>query len=507
VIAAVVAAVVLKAEARDTRMLVASGSAIAAIAPDGTRTGVLPDAEDAAFSPDGTLIAFARSGDLWVANADGSGQRRLESTPNVEEWGPSWSPDGKVLVYSARVGGKRQIRLVQLPTGPSARVAPSDAEEWSPAFSRSGRLAFVSSRGGTPAVYVSGADGKNAAVFDATPPEAPPTEVPPTEVPPTDVRDLAWSPDGKRLAYTSEAEDGTTTLVVDDGATQVDLTVTPAQDEHPVWSPTGSRIAYDDGDGHLRSVAADGTDQRELGGGRPLDWRVVPVGKAAYPNLVQRPPSGLVVTAGAHGRWLLGFTSMVDNRGPGVMWIRGTRPAGSTVMNVRQLVTIKGGATRVLPESGELHYTVAPPHYHWHFLGFDRYELRSAGAYTLLVRDHKSGFCLEDHYGVAQGVPHGPPRFLSDCEQFHPQARYVEEGSSVGYTDRYPANFHGQNLDVTKVPAGRYWLVHRANSDYHLRETHYGDNAASLLVRITWPGGHGSPPTVTPLRVCSRERC
>jgi len=36
-------------------MLVASGSAIAAIAPDGTRTRVLPDAQDAAFSPDGTL--------------------------------------------------------------------------------------------------------------------------------------------------------------------------------------------------------------------------------------------------------------------------------------------------------------------------------------------------------------------------------------------------------------------------------------------------------------------
>ena len=497
-IAAVAAAVALRAEPQDERMLVAAGGAIVAIAPDGTRARVLADAQDAAYSPDGTLIAFARSGDLWVANSDGSGRRRLASTPNVEEWGPSWSPDGQMLVYSARADDRRQIRVVQLPTGTSRRVAPSNAEEWSPVLSRGGRLAFVSSRGGMPAVYVSPADGKSVTAFDVTPPP---------EVPPTDVRDLAWSPDGKRLAYTREAEDLTTTLVVDDGTAQVDLTSTPAHDEHPVWSPTGSRIAYDDGDGQLRSVAADGTDQRELGDGRPLDWLVVPIGKPAYPNLVQRPPSELLVTAGAHGRWLLGFTSMVDNRGPGVLWVRGTRLGRSHVMNVRQLIALEGGRTRVLPESGELRYTVAPPHYHWHFLGFDRYELRSAGEYTLLVRDHKSGFCIADHYGIALGVRHGPPRFLSSCEQFNPRARYVEEGSSMGYTDRYPANFHGQNLDITKVPAGRYWLVHRANPDYHLRETQYGDDAASLLVRITWPGGHGAPPRVTPLRACARERC
>jgi hypothetical protein len=104
-------------------------------------------------------------------------------------------------------------------------------------------------------------------------------------------------------------------------------------------------------------------------------------------------------------------------------------------------------------------------------------------------------------------VAHGPPRFLGDCDQFHPEARAVEEGSSVGYTDRYPAFFHGQNLDVTHVPAGRYWLVHRANSDFHLREEHYGDDAASLLVRIAWPHGHEDAPVVTPLRTCLKERC
>jgi hypothetical protein len=496
-IAGTAAALAIRPEPRDARLLVASGSAIVAIAPDSTRTPLLPDAQDAAYSPDGTMLAFARSGDLWVANADGSGQRRLATTPNVVEWGPSWSTDGQSLFYSARVAGRRQIRVVHLPTGPSARIAPSNAEEWSPVVSSTGRLAFVSTRGGTPAIYVSQTTGTGITAFDTVPPA----------VPPTDIRDLAWSPDGKRLAYTSEAADTTTLLVVDDGTTQVDLTTVPAEDEHPVWSPTGTRIAYDDGNDHLLSVAADGSDLRQLGEGRPLQWHVVPIGKPEYPNLVQRPPSGLVITEGSHEQWLLGFTSMVDNRGPGILWIQGTRHGSSQVMDVRQLVTLQGGGTRILAESGELHYTVAPPHYHWHFLGFDHYELRSAGAYKLVVRDHKSGFCIADHYGIAQGVPHGPPRFLGNCAQFDPRARFVEEGSSVGYTDRYPANFHGQNLDLTNVPAGNYWLVHRANSDFHLRETHYGDDAASLLVRIAWPNGHRAAPTVSTLRVCSKERC
>ena len=318
---------------------------------------------------------------------------------------------------------------------------------------------------------------------------------------------MRWSPDGTELVYTSVAADGTTSLVVDDGTTQTPITQ-PGTDERPVWSPTGSRIAFDDGHGSLQSGR--GRRQRPA---RPRQRARRSTGGSCrsatpkFPNLVQRPPSELVVTPGANGRWLLGFTSMVDNRGPGILQIRANRPQGSKVMLVRQLVQLAGGGTRVLPSSGELRYVVAPPHYHWHFLGFDRYELRRAGDFALLVRDHKSGFCIADHWGTAIGVPHGPPRFLGDCEQFHPEARAVEEGSSVGYTDRYPANFHGQNLDVTHVPAGLYWLVHRANSDFHLREEHYDDDAASLLVRIAWPQGHGDAPIVTPLRACLRERC
>jgi DNA-binding beta-propeller fold protein YncE len=489
VIAAYAAAAVIKPEPRAARMLVTNGGAVDAITPDAKPKLLIPNAQDAAYSPDGTLVAFARGGDIWVANADGSGQRRLAATPAVEEWAPSWLPGGTSIVYTANVAGRRQIRIVQLPTGPSTRIAASNAEEYGATVSPGGKLAFVSTRSGTPAIYVADASGLGATAFDTTP----------RATPFADIHDLAWSPDGTKLAYDAVLADGTTGIVIDDGATQTQL----PPGAQPVWSPGGTRIAFAS-NGDLMSVALDGTDVRTLGFGTPLDWRVVPIGTPKFPNLVQRPPSELVIEHRADGHWLLGFTSMVDNRGPGILWIRAARAPGQHVMVVHQLIQLAGGGRRVDAPSGELKYVNAPPHHHWHFLGFDHYELRSVADFKLIVRDYKSGFCIADHWGHAIGVPHGPPRFLGDCAQFHPGARAVEEGSSVGYTDRYPAFFHGQQLDVTKVPAGRYWLVHRANEDFHLRESSYADDAASILIRLTWRAG---APTVTRLRTCLRERC
>src|SRR4051794_31875356 len=128
-------------EPQDARLLVADRGAVVAVAPDSTRKTLIADAQDAAYSPDGTFVAFARDGDLWLANSDGSGQRRLAKTPNVAESGPSWLADGSAVVYTAEVHGSRQIRLVPLPTGLSRRLAASGAEEYSATLSRQRRPA------------------------------------------------------------------------------------------------------------------------------------------------------------------------------------------------------------------------------------------------------------------------------------------------------------------------------------------------------------------------------
>jgi YD repeat-containing protein len=72
-------------------------------------------------------------------------------------------------------------------------------------------------------------------------------------------------------------------------------------------------------------------------------------------------------------------------------------------------------------------------------------------------------------------------------------------GTTPGYTDRYPAFFHGQNIDITGVPNGIYVLTHRVNASMQLHELRYDNNAASVRVRLTWRAGY---PVVRVLRTC-----
>ena len=213
------------------------------------------------------------------------------------------------------------------------------------------------------------------------------------------------------------------------------------------------------------------------------------------PDLDQRAPFRLTVEGTK-----LGFASATDNVGEGPIWIRGSRPRSDRPMVATQLVRLSNGAVRSYGDAGRLRYTPEATHSHWHLLDFQRYELRTLDG-KLVVRDRKSGFCLADHYGLARRrvAAFRGGSFYGNCAEGNPGALSVEQGTSIGFTDLYPAHFHGQNLELRGVPAGVYVLVHRANPELRLEEIDYTNNAASLRIRLDWKGG---VPKVTTLRTC-----
>ncbi len=231
------------------------------------------------------------------------------------------------------------------------------------------------------------------------------------------------------------------------------------------------------------------------------------------PDLDQRVPHDLViqpVVRAGKQRFHLGFTSAVDNIGRGPLIVRARRlSVEEPFMVANQGVLLSNGRVRKYRGVGIVRYVESETHEHWHVLPFERYELRRAEDFALVVRDRKTGFCLSDRHEIDQGVrvPGKPSRpvYQAFCGPADRDRLAIEEGASVGYRDVYPAHLEGQYLDLTEVAAGYYVLVHRVNAARRLRELDYENNDASLLVRLTWPRGRASPPDVQVLSECERR--
>jgi Tol biopolymer transport system component len=126
-----------------------------------------------AYSPDGRTIAFSRTtdafnSDIFLMDADGSRLRRLTRSQGThdklgEEMTPAWSPDGHTLVFSSNRDGNLELYAIDRSGRNERRLTSTPRlDEENPRFSRDGRRLLYVANG---RVLTSNADGSRVRVL------------------------------------------------------------------------------------------------------------------------------------------------------------------------------------------------------------------------------------------------------------------------------------------------------------------------------------------------------
>ncbi len=258
-----------------TRVTFISGNAVFIVDADGANrrqvtdhdfVGLFPVLSAAAWSPDGSRLAFTAgwSGDsaVYVMDADGSNFQQITDR-FAESGSPAWSPDGSRLAFTGdpgyeAVGSSDTTRI----NGRLVNISRSFATSFAPV-----------------AIYVVDADGGNLRKLH-------------------NGFDPVWSPDGSRLAFTSEAgivvvdADGSNLQAPTGKFALFSKRVLPSVEGSvvveaagidpevvrffgPRWSPGGTHILFAadrDGDYDIFVMDAGGTQVQQLTDNDYNDW-------------------------------------------------------------------------------------------------------------------------------------------------------------------------------------------------------------------------------------------
>lgn len=126
------------------------------------------------FSPDGKRVIFRadRNQDdhlqLFVINADGTGERQLTPHGDVVRWAPWWLPDGHSIVYASSIHGhfNYEVYMLNIDSGKYTRVTWSGGFDGLPVISPDGKsMMWTSKRSKDSTSQVFIADFKRPAGF------------------------------------------------------------------------------------------------------------------------------------------------------------------------------------------------------------------------------------------------------------------------------------------------------------------------------------------------------
>jgi len=227
------------------------------------------DALQPGWSPHEDRIAYwgrpqGGQGDIWTISADGRNAVRVTSEPSMD-WNPVWSPDGRYLYFCSDRTGNMNIWRVPIAEKTGKLLGkPEAVTSGAGASTEHISLAQDARR----IAYVAHEEIKNLRriTFD------PSTEKIAGEPIPITRGSLQCffpdpSPDGDWLAYYSLGKQEDIFIIRADGTDMRQLTDDAFKDREPRWSPDGKRIAFTSdrsGSSEIWAISRDGSGLQQL---------------------------------------------------------------------------------------------------------------------------------------------------------------------------------------------------------------------------------------------------